>query len=153
MNVIQFYVDRKKELQERWHSAQSEVCRLEEWMDENDKVLEMLREDQKRMSKKGPYAEYKSAPAAIRAYLSQNAPSQTDTIVEQLLQGGFPTSSANFKQVVRVALARMKKNGEADATRSGGWYLISAAEQEKAVGSDSNAAESVGTASRTEATA
>ena len=61
-------------LSEEWrnpHSVKNELLRLEEWMDENDELLDMLRADEKRMSEKGPYAEYKSAPEAVRAYLSQ----------------------------------------------------------------------------------
>ena len=96
---------------------------IEEWIEEYDTIMARLTEDERLLSEKGPYAEFASTPKAIRAYLSNSPPSDIDTIVEHLLEGGFVTESRNFKHVVRVALGRLQRKSEA-VCEEGAWSLI-----------------------------
>lgn len=121
--VIAFYKKRHRELQERHHDASIEVARLEGWLDECEKMIQELRSDRKLASEEGPYAEFTSTPSAIRAFLSHHSPSDLDTIIRGILEGGFKTESTDFRQVVRMALRRMGQRGQANQDGRGDWFL------------------------------
>lgn len=122
--VISFYKKRQVELQGRYDAIYSEISEIEQQMGECDTMLEKLTDDERLASEKGPFSGFASTPQAIRVLLSQVGRADLDTIIRQLLEGGFKTESSDFRHVVRVALRRMRDKETARLHEDGRWGLL-----------------------------